>query len=90
MPYVRESALWPVLVALLGHVVIVIAPILLGLARGNAAMALPLTMLVMGSFWLCKTDVQAGGRPGAVSLVVLLTWLMSALTGWAGGASGLL
>lgn len=90
MPYLQESALWPVLIALLGHVVIVIAPLLLGLARGNPAMALPLTVLVMLSFWLCKTEIQASRRPGVVSAVVALTWIASAIVGWGGGATGLL
>ena len=76
MPFLEESGLWPVLFAILGHVVIVVAPLLVALGRGGLPVALPLTLLILISGWLCKTEFQGRGI-GPVTIAVGLTWLAS-------------
>ncbi|MEZ4316934.1 MAG: hypothetical protein R3F61_05510 [Myxococcota bacterium] len=90
MPFLQESGLWPVLVAILGHVVILIAPMLAALSRGNRAMSLPITVVVMVSFWLCRTEYEATGRLRGVTLVVVLVWLASIALGAVAGHYGIL
>lgn len=79
MPFLEESGLWPVLFALLGHIVVIIAPLLLALSRGGVAAAVPLTFLIMTSFWLGKTELQDRGRPGPVAVVIALIWVGSVI-----------
>lgn len=76
MPFIEESGLWPVLFAILGHVVVVIAPLLIILSRGGIGAAAPLTGLILLSFWLCKTEFVGRGV-GPVAISVALTWLVS-------------
>lgn len=90
MPYVAESGLWPVLAALLGHVVLVIAPVLLGLWRGNPAMALPLTVMIMISVWIIRTEWAGYGRPARASVVVGLTWCAAVVLAYVGDRTDLL
>jgi hypothetical protein len=90
LPFIRESGLWPVLVALLGHVLVLIAPLLLALWRGNPGASVPLTVLILASFWLCKTEHEANGRLGAVTGVVLGSWLASAGLAWVAHTTGVL
>ena len=74
MPYLEDSALWPVAFALLGHVVVVIVPVMLLVWRGSAPAWAPLLLLVSGSVYLLHMEFQAKRRPGALTVAVLLTW----------------
>lgn len=82
MPYLQESALWPVLLALLGHIVVIIAPILTSVARGWRPAVVPLFALVLGSGWLVMTDYGRRKRPGVVTAVVLVTWALSGVVAY--------
>lgn len=88
LPYVQETGLLPVLMAILGHVVVILAPLMLAIARGATAAALPLTVLVMGSFWLCKTDFEENGRPAGVTFTVVSVWIASAALAYVAGTTG--
>lgn len=90
MPFLEETGLWPVLFAMIGHVVVIIAPLVLALSRGGLVAAVPLTFLLLISFALCKTEVEARGRPGPVAAVVVLVWLGSVLVAWICGVTGVL
>lgn len=91
MPFVEEAGLAPVLFALLGHVVVIIGPLVLALSRGAVAASLPLTVLVMGSYWLVDTERQElGGRSGRVAVVVVLTWGLSIGFAALAGRTGIL
>lgn len=88
LPFVQESGLWPVLVALLGHVLVFIAPLLLGLWRGHTGASLPLTVMILVSFWICKTEHEATGRLGRVTAVVFGSWFASFVLAWAADFTG--
>lgn len=88
LPFVRESGLWPVLFALVGHVLVLIAPMLLHLWRGDVSASLPLTVTILGSFWLCKTEHESTGRLGGMTVVVLGSWIASFGLAWLADATG--
>ncbi len=79
LPFVEEVGLMPVLVALLGHVVVIVGPLLLAVGRGNVGASLPLTAIVLASFWLCKTEHEDRGSLGLVSATVGGTWVAAVL-----------
>jgi len=91
MPYILEEALWPVLVAFLGHVIVAIAPMLLYVVRDRsvAAGALLFVMLALTAY-PPLVEVRALRRPGAVTVVFVLIWCGSALIAWIAGSYGLL
>jgi len=74
MPYLEDSALWPVAFALLGHVVVVIVPVMLLVWRGSVPAVAPLLLLLSGSAYLLHMEFRAKRRPGVLSVAVLLTW----------------
>ena len=79
MPYMQETALWPVLLALLGHTVVIIAPILTNVARGWLPAFVPLFVVVNLSGWLIYADVRRKWRPGAVTATVAITWVLATI-----------
>ncbi|MEZ4237895.1 MAG: hypothetical protein R3F59_17450 [Myxococcota bacterium] len=83
LPYVREPALLPVLLALLGHVVVVLVPLMLGTWRtGHGAVVALLVAAVLGSVGLVGFESVRFRRPGAVTLTVLGTWAVSVGLAW--------
>jgi hypothetical protein len=82
-PYFDDPALRPVLFALMGHVVVVIVPLMLAAYRTQNVPAIGgLIMLTVGSVMIAKTERQLGGRLGAFTLVMLLTWSVSVALTW--------
>lgn len=90
MPFLEETGLYPVLFALLGHVVVIIAPLILALSRGGIAAAVPLAFLLVTSFWLCKTEHEDRGRLGPVAVAVGLIWLGSVVGAYICARTGIL
>lgn len=89
LPYVREPTLWPVLVALLGHVVVGIVPLVLFVVRsGSVRGGLVLGGMVVGSLGLFGFEVFRFRRPGAVSVVVGATWVVSLGLAWLADRTG--
>lgn len=89
LPYLGEPGLWPVLVAILGHVVVLIAPMLLGIWRGAAIMAVPLTAVLMGSFSLIRMEVRSIGRPRWFTFTVVGCWVGAVLVAYITGVNGI-
>ncbi|HHO50737.1 MAG TPA: hypothetical protein ENK18_07640 [Deltaproteobacteria bacterium] len=90
-PYLSNSTLWPVWVALLGHVVVVITGLLLLAWReGTPEAWLLLLLLSLGSAVLGIQELRVSGRPGGVIASLVLTWLASMGLGWLSGATGIL
>ena len=84
LPYLSSSPLWPVLAAILGHVVVVVAIAMLEAVRQRSAGAIAtLVGLVALSAAAIRFEVRHRSRPGALSLVVLLTWLVTVAVAWA-------
>lgn len=89
--YLREPTLWPVALAVLGHVMIIIAPVMLWAWRdGNLLAYMALFLLGSGTVNLMWLEVRHSRRPGAVSLAMLLTWSAAAGVAWMGQRWGLL
>lgn len=83
--YLDEPLLWPVLFALLGHLVIVIAPLGVYAYRDHSPLALlGLLLLVAGSVAGAVFEHRHRGRPGALTLGLSTTWLVSAGVAWLG------
>ena len=81
--YLREPSLWPVALALLGHVMILLAPVMLFAWRdGN-----PFAYLAL---FLVRLEARHLRRPGAVTLALTLTWAAAVGVAWAGWRWGLL
>jgi hypothetical protein len=91
LPYLREPALMPVLLALLGHVVVVLAPLMLAVWRVHSVEAALLLLLVAGgSVFPLRWECLDEGRPGGVSATVVLTWLASVAAAYFGDRTGVL
>ena len=89
--YLREPSLWPVALALLGHVMIVLAPVMLFAWRdGNPFAYLALFLVISGTVHLMWLEVRHIRRPGAVTLALTLTWAAAVGVAWAGWRWGLL
>ena len=78
--WVREPMLWPVLIVILGHVVLLAAIVLLrAFGDGSLFGWAGLALLV----WMCAGGVHAEwrqrGRLGVVSMLLLLTWVLAAV-----------
>jgi hypothetical protein len=73
IPYLREQSLWPVLFALLGHVVVILALALLATWRGEGVVGTVLMSAI--SVGLVGWEVRIFGRPGGMTRSVVLTWI---------------
>ncbi len=89
LPYLENRALWPVWVALVGHVVVVVAGLVLLAVRTELPEAfVVLGLVIAGSGWLVVRDARASG-PGGVTLTVGLGWATSLGLAWLAEATGL-
>lgn len=83
MPYLRDPALRPVLVAVLGHVAVALAPLLLYAWRnGSVAAAGASVVVAVASVGAIGFEVARFRRPGGVTVSVLATWAASMLVAW--------
>lgn len=90
-PYLRDSKLWPVWIAVLGHVVVVLAGLMLVVWReGTPEAWVGLVVLLLGSAALSVQELRVSGRPGPVIASLSLTWLASVGLGWLSEATGIL
>lgn len=89
MPFIEDTGLWPVLVAFIGHVVVLIAPTLLMAWRNwNALAFAPVFLLAAISGWFLHLDLARGRGPGSVTATVLLTWVLGVVVAYWFDASG--
>jgi hypothetical protein len=89
LPYVREPVLRPVLIALLGHVVVVLVPVLLAVVRTRDGWAMGLLGAALAlTAWAVWTELRAIGRPGAVALTAAASWLGTFGFAWLADATG--
>lgn len=78
LPYLGEPALWPVLIALLGHVVVVLTPLMLAVWRVQSpAAALALAGALALTFWLSRVGWRIEQYPWLLAATALATWLSS-------------
>lgn len=89
LPYLQNRALWPVWVALIGHVVVAVAGlVLLGVRTGLPEAWIAVGAMVVGSGWLVIRDARASG-PGGVTLTVAIGWVTSLGLAWLAEETGL-
>lgn len=78
LPYTRIPALWPVLFAILGHVVLVFTMAMLAVWRApslKSGIGLAVVLLVSAiPTWL---ELKAIGKPGRMSFAMGLTWVVA-------------
>jgi len=84
LPYMQDSALWGVFIALLGHAVIIIAPLFSMLARGELIALLPMFGVVMLSGNIAWMDIRRTKGPGVVLGVIVATWVVAIAVGYIG------
>jgi len=83
LPYINEPVLYPVAFALIGHVVMLIAPMMLFVHRHRSTNSIViLTLLAVGSAALVRFEFKYRRMPGPVTVVVALTWMSSAGLAW--------
>ena len=76
MPFFRERALWPVLVAILGHVMMLFALAVLEVWRGTGFWAALVSVALTAGIAVWEVRIQ--GRPGALALSLAGTWAAAA------------
>lgn len=90
-PFLREPVLWPVAVAIIGHVVLVQAWLLVEVWRAAAPQhTAAFGVLVVMSVGLVHGELRSRRRPGAVAFTVVASWAVAALVAWGAGSYGIL
>jgi hypothetical protein len=91
LPAVRDLAMLPVLLVMIGHVVAFTAPAILFAVRDRSFGAqLALSGLLVLTFGCVRFELRRHGRPDVLSWILLVTWMASAAAAWACGHYGLL
>ena len=79
MPYIEDSSLWPVLIVVMAALAAFLAPILLFAVYHLNLQAILVALLAL---WMTgraiRWEWQARGRPGGLSVVVILIWIVAA------------
>lgn len=80
MPYVEDSLLWPVLIVIVLHFVAFITPVLLMAIRDLRISALlAVAIMLYGTLRAITWDVRDRSGPGAITAILLITWVLSAI-----------
>ncbi len=91
LPFVRDSSLLPILIAIIGHFSIALAPLLLWVFRAhNPVGAAALLGFLVLSVEVVSLDLKAARRPAGLSAVLFSTWALAGLFAWIGNRYGLL
>lgn len=78
LPFVREPTLWPVLLVLVAHVVVFLAPLLLlALRDGHGGARVTLAVTALASAWAAAGEWRRRGRPGALGALLGVLWILS-------------
>lgn len=79
--FLRESTLWPILIVIVGHIVVFIAPVLLLATRDRRPSAMAMTV-VLGwlSFSLVRFDRKRSGKLAQLSALALVVWMLAIAT----------
>ena len=90
VPYLEEHALWPVLFAVLGHVLVILVPLMTWAQRSQNPVAyLFLGCILAACGGLARMEWLAIGRLGRLTLVLFLTWAASLPVAWYTGSLGI-
>jgi len=84
LPYLREQTLWPVLVAILAHIIALLAPLLvLGLRDGHRWSLLGVGVFATGSLVALAFELRERRRPGLVAAFLAIVWCLCGAGAWA-------
>ncbi len=90
LPYVRDSMLWPVLLALLGHLWVALGGLMVSSVRdGDNRAQRWLVGVAVLSLVPIATELRAIRRPGGLTVVVVGSWVLAAIIGYAAMWAGL-
>lgn len=79
--FVRESMLWPVLIVIIGHAVVFVAPVMLFAVRERRPAALIVFAgLCWGTLSLLRFDKRRSGKLSQLSALAGATWVLALLT----------
>jgi len=85
MHYFEDSALWPIVVVIVGHLVAISSFTLLMAVRERKISAmLGGALLLYGSFLVLRWEYHRHGRPGIFALLLAITWILSGLIAYLG------
>ena len=91
LPYLEDMSLWPVLVAVLGHVLVVLVPLELAFVRGpNLAALAVLSVLLVVTAEVVRMELRALGRPRWLTLIAVGMWAASVPCAYYAGTTGIL
>lgn len=83
LPFVREGPLWPVLIVVITHAAVFLAPLmLLSLRDGKAAAGAALVGFALLSAVVIRYEVRRLRRIASLGGVIFSTWLLSAALAW--------
>jgi hypothetical protein len=89
LPYVEDSTLWPVLVVVIAHAVAFVAPILLFAVRDGRATAMVATLgLGFLSVQTIRYELRRRQKVGALTWVLVITWVSSVAVAVAADRTG--
>jgi hypothetical protein len=90
MPYLEDSALGPVLIVIVIHVVAFMVPVILFAVvdRSIPAMAANVWLIYL-SYKLLRADIAHNGHLGKISWLLISTWLLSFIAAYASVMTGL-
>ena len=91
LPFLRNSALWPVTLAVLGHVVLFLVLMMVRALNGSIVPAMAmLAALAMGSAFVVTEERRRRGKLAEFSVLLAVLWGSSALIAWALRDTGVL
>ena len=86
LPYLGESALLPVWLAIWGHVILLLGLSMLATWRGGSIV--PLLGWTLGSVGLLAWELRLFRRPGRVGAWIVLSWIFGLGIAWLGERTG--
>jgi len=91
LPFLREPTLWPILLVLVAHVVVFVAPLLVLAWRDGHGWAIAgLFVTAAGSVTASAMEIRDHRRPGGITALFAAVWALCGAGAWAGARSGLL
>ena len=91
LPYVTESLLWPILIVIWLHFLLLLAVVMVIATTGNVYLGLALGSLLLSlSGRLVWLEIQVKRRPGGLTLFVVVTWLSGCAVGYWGSINNLI
>jgi hypothetical protein len=90
MPFLRDSALWPILIVVLVHATILLAPaLILAFRERSVGAMLALAAFFFLSFEGIRNEVRTRRRPGALTALTAIVWVGGGIVAWAADRVGL-